>query len=272
MTAFGGARGGHGGVRRLEDLIAWDPKYKSAERFPLALIGGTLLSCAAVLVFNAVCLTGFHSPGGAAQRTWLRKWWPRSRVRAPQMDHLGHGGISAGNVEFVSLLSGARVPYAMARDGLFFRLPASCIRNFARLRERWYFKAHRRVRRRSTGTSEELIFVVCVCGVDILCAFGGGDVPFCGEFAPDLPRPYRTWGYPVLPALFVAGPIALTLNIWIERRVRSTIEWDILSGFFVYCVRGLIANPRRRSNNFWAGATESAALIAFDYITVQISA
>jgi APA family basic amino acid/polyamine antiporter len=55
------------------------------------------------------------------------------------------------------------------------------------------------------------------------------------KIAPDLPRPYRTWGYPVLPGLFVAGAIALTVNIWIERPVRSSVGLAlILSGLFFY--------------------------------------
>jgi APA family basic amino acid/polyamine antiporter len=55
------------------------------------------------------------------------------------------------------------------------------------------------------------------------------------KIAPELPRPYRTWGYPVLPALFVIGAVALTLNIWIERPVRSTIGLAmILSGLLFY--------------------------------------
>jgi len=40
---------------------------------------------------------------------------------------------------------------------------------------------------------------------------------------PDLPRPYRCWGYPGVPALFVAGALALTINIGFERPVRSSI-------------------------------------------------
>ena len=40
---------------------------------------------------------------------------------------------------------------------------------------------------------------------------------------PDLPRPYRTWGYPVVPALFVLGATALTANLWLERPLRSTV-------------------------------------------------
>jgi len=40
---------------------------------------------------------------------------------------------------------------------------------------------------------------------------------------PDLPRPYRCWGYPWVPGLFVAGALALTFNIWLERPGRSSI-------------------------------------------------
>src|SRR5207244_10322088 len=40
---------------------------------------------------------------------------------------------------------------------------------------------------------------------------------------PDLPRPYRCWGYPWVPGTFVAGALALTVNIWIDRTVRCYI-------------------------------------------------
>jgi APA family basic amino acid/polyamine antiporter len=55
------------------------------------------------------------------------------------------------------------------------------------------------------------------------------------KVAPDMKRPYRTWGYPVVPGLFVAGALALTVNIWIQRPVRSSIGLAmILSGLFFY--------------------------------------
>jgi len=40
---------------------------------------------------------------------------------------------------------------------------------------------------------------------------------------PNLTRPYRCWGYPVVPGLFVLGSLALTVNIWLERPGRSSI-------------------------------------------------
>jgi APA family basic amino acid/polyamine antiporter len=40
---------------------------------------------------------------------------------------------------------------------------------------------------------------------------------------PDLPRPYRTWGYPWTPLLFLLAALALTLNLWLDQPVRSSI-------------------------------------------------
>jgi len=52
---------------------------------------------------------------------------------------------------------------------------------------------------------------------------------------PDLPRPYRTWGYPAVPAMFVLGAVALTISIWIDRPVRSSLGLAlILSGLIFY--------------------------------------
>ena len=41
--------------------------------------------------------------------------------------------------------------------------------------------------------------------------------------APDLPRPYRTWGYPLVPLAFIAGCAALTISLWLARPLRSTL-------------------------------------------------
>ena len=38
---------------------------------------------------------------------------------------------------------------------------------------------------------------------------------------PELPRPYRTWGYPVVPALFILGCMLLVFNTLVEKPVES---------------------------------------------------
>jgi APA family basic amino acid/polyamine antiporter len=40
---------------------------------------------------------------------------------------------------------------------------------------------------------------------------------------PNLARPVRAWGYPLTPLIFLAAAIALTVNLWTVRPVRSTV-------------------------------------------------
>ena len=100
-------------------------------------------------------------------------------------------------------LAGARVVYAMARDGLFFRGAA-------------------RVHPRHRTPAAALLLHGLVAGVltltgtysDLLTMTAFSSLLFnvltvVGLFVlrhrrPDLPRPYRAWGYPVVPLLFVA--------------------------------------------------------------------
>jgi len=43
------------------------------------------------------------------------------------------------------------------------------------------------------------------------------------KLKPNVPRPYRTWGYPVVPALFVAGLSVLVVNTVVEKPAESLI-------------------------------------------------
>ena len=38
---------------------------------------------------------------------------------------------------------------------------------------------------------------------------------------PAHPRPYRAWGYPWIPAIFVLGSLAFVVNTMLERPVES---------------------------------------------------
>jgi APA family basic amino acid/polyamine antiporter len=41
---------------------------------------------------------------------------------------------------------------------------------------------------------------------------------------PDAPRPYRAWGYPVVPALFVLASLGLVASTFLQR------PWESLMG------------------------------------------
>jgi APA family basic amino acid/polyamine antiporter len=38
---------------------------------------------------------------------------------------------------------------------------------------------------------------------------------------PELPRPYKTWGYPVVPIVFIIASLGILLNTLIEKPVEA---------------------------------------------------
>jgi amino acid transporter len=218
-----------------EDLNRVGSEIQNPQKnIPVALIGGTLLVALLYLVFNAVCFYALPFAGVADSShvasdvvatfagAGAAKWITLAMV------------ISALGTLNSSLLSGARVPYAMARDGLFFRVTGIVHQKFRTPSGALVFQGALACLMALTGTFEELTSLF-VFAAWIFYALSVVAMFRLRKIAPDLPRPYRTWGYPVLPALFVAGAIALTLNIWIERPVRSTIGLAmILSGLLFY--------------------------------------
>ncbi len=64
---------------------------------------------------------------------------------------------------------------------------------------------------------------------------------------PDLPRPFRTPGYPIVPAIYLAGTGVLTAAVFYERPVVSSVSLlSIALGVPVYYAQ--ISAARRRSN------------------------
>ena len=62
---------------------------------------------------------------------------------------------------------------------------------------------------------------------------------------PDVPRPYRVWGYPIVPAVFVAASAGFVVNILIERPTESLAGLGLLAlGLPVYYWYGRTAAVR----------------------------
>jgi len=51
---------------------------------------------------------------------------------------------------------------------------------------------------------------------------------------PNLSRPYRAWGYPWTPLIFLAAAVAVTVNLWMVRPVRSSLGLAVILGPFFY--------------------------------------
>lgn len=63
---------------------------------------------------------------------------------------------------------------------------------------------------------------------------------------PDLPRPYKTWGYPLTPAVFLAANTWIMLYVLIERPRESAIGLGIIAvGGIVYYLNSRMVTARK---------------------------
>jgi len=114
------------------------------------------------------------------------------------------------------LMTGPRVYFAMARDGVFFK-------NVARLHPR-FLTPHFSILAVSLWASIlcvygsfEQLFTYVVFGLWIFFGLTVAAVFILRKKRPDLARPYRTWGYPVTPALFVAAALYISVNTLVNK-------------------------------------------------------
>jgi APA family basic amino acid/polyamine antiporter len=127
-------------------------------------------------------------------------------------------GAANGN-----LLTAPRVFFAMARDGIFFE-------RFGRIHPR-FLTPHVSILATGawaivlsfSGTFEQLADYV-VFGQWIFFGLTVAAVMVLRRTRPDLARPYRTWGYPVTPVLFVLAAVFIAGNALVNQ------FWNAMAG------------------------------------------
>ncbi|HVB34344.1 MAG TPA: amino acid permease [Patescibacteria group bacterium] len=133
-----------------------------------------------------------------------------------------------------SILSGARVDYAMARDGLFFRVARGIHPRFRTPANALIFQGCLAAVLALTGTFEDL-FSLFIFVQWIFYGLATASMMRLRRKEPGLIRPYRSWGYPVVPVIFILGAVAVTSSVLIERPLRAGLALvAILVGLFFY--------------------------------------
>jgi APA family basic amino acid/polyamine antiporter len=130
--------------------------------------------------------------------------------------------VSTLGCNAAAVIGMSRTCYAMASDGLFFKAAAAVHPRFRTPHAAIVITCAWAALLTLTGTYEQLFTWVTFASV----AFGvlGGLAIFrLRTLKPNVPRPYRTWGYPVVPALFVAGLGVLVVNTVVEKPAESLI-------------------------------------------------
>ncbi len=113
-----------------------------------------------------------------------------------------------------SVLANSRVPYAMARDGLFFRA-------LAHLSPRSNVPARAIVAQAAWGSvlalsgSYDALTDSVIFASWLFYGLSTGSLFIFRRTMPDAPRPYRALGYPVVPVIFLLVTAALLINTFV---------------------------------------------------------
>ncbi|HEX3746668.1 MAG TPA: amino acid permease [Bryobacteraceae bacterium] len=186
------------------------------KNLPLALIGGTLAVIVIYMLANAAYfrILAPHEVAGADRvaADMMRKVWQAPGANAVSIAAM----ISIFAALNGSILTGARVPYAAAREGLFFsavarvnpqyRTPGVSIGALSAWAAVLVL----------TGKYDDL-FNLVIFASWILYGMTAAAVIVLRIRRPDMARPYRTLGYPLVPLLFVAAASVLLLSTAIDR-------------------------------------------------------
>jgi len=220
-TEFVGAKGGVAGfflalVAALWAYDGWNDlnmvagEIRNPQRnIPLSLIWGVATVGALYILVNAA--VQYVMPAAAVAGSER----PASDAVALVLGRAGAGLVSAGMAVSMlvtlngSIMSGARVPFAVARDGYFFE-------GMAAVHPRFHTPS---------------VAIIVQCGLAIVLLLLGGSfrqflsLAIFAEWMfymiaastlfvyrrrePNAERPYRVWGYPVVPAVFVLASAEL---------------------------------------------------------------
>ncbi len=199
-----------------------------------SLLGGVLLVCAVYIATSVTCFFVLPFSKVAASPLVV------SEVLAQATGHNVASWLTLVMILCAlgtlnsSILTNARVDYAMARDGLFFRVVRGVHPRFRTPGRALVFQGILASLLALTGTFEDL-YSLFIFAAWIFYGLQTAAVIRLRFKEPGLQRPYRTWGYPVLPMLFIVGALALTVNLWLQRPLRSSIGLALIfAGLFFY--------------------------------------
>jgi APA family basic amino acid/polyamine antiporter len=206
------------------DLTMVAGEVRKPERsLPVALIGGLFVVGALFMATNAAIQ--YILPAAQIAASERPAVAALSVVAGPR----GAGFVAAAMALsiFVTLngtvMSGARVPYAAARDRLFFA-------QFAHIHPRFQSPSFALLVQGALSTvllfflSEfQQFFDLAVFAEWLFYMLTASTIFFYRRKYPELTRPYRVWGYPALPAVFIVCAAAVLVSSYTSNLKASLI-------------------------------------------------
>ncbi len=208
---------------------------------PRALIGGTILIMGLYLLANVAYFYALSPTEIASIST---RSSVATEVARQFLGPLAISFIAAALLSstfgtlHTSILTGARVPYAMARDGLF-------IRSLSHVSPRTHVPTGALILQAvwacilvvAFSSSFDTLTDYAIFGLWIFYGLVTAAVFILRRKLPDMDRPYRAWGYPVVPVLFLlATALLLGSTLWGAQQdfadaVTQLLHGHLLTGF-----------------------------------------
>jgi APA family basic amino acid/polyamine antiporter len=215
-TTFTGAKGGIAGfmaalVAALWAYDGWNDlnmvagEVKNPERnIPIALIAGVATVGVLYVLVNAGVQYVLPASAIAASPR------PASDAVALVLGRMGASIVSAGMAISMlvtlngTIMSGARVPFALARDGYFFSALADVHPRFHTPSVAIVLQAVLSIALLLLGGNFRQLFSLAIFAEWLFYMIAGSSIFVFRWRDPQAARPYRVFGYPLVPALFIA--------------------------------------------------------------------
>lgn len=257
-TSFAGAKGGMAGfmaalVAALWAYDGWNDLNMVSEEIqrpertiPIALIAGVGLVAVLYMGMNAGIQRAL--PATAIAHSAV----PASAASEAALGHLGISLVSIGMIVSMlatlngTVMSGGRVPFAVARDGYFFKALGEVHPKFHTPALALVIQGAVAIVLILVGGAFRELFSLAIFAEWLFYVVAASTIFVFRRREPDVARPYRTAGYPVVPALFI-GTAAVLLYYTFVSNLKDSVAGVIviLLGIPVYLA--FARNVRRKA-------------------------
>jgi APA family basic amino acid/polyamine antiporter len=246
-TDYAGALGGFGGFMTalIAALWAYDgwnmvtnvsSEIREPQRsLPIALIVGVAI--VGILYMGVNAAVQYVMPASAIAASPR----PASQAMVIAWGTIGAALVSAGMALSMlvtlngSSMTGARIPFALSRDGYFFSSLAKVHPKFRTPSNALVVQAILGALLVVLGGNFQQLFSLALYPEWVFYMLAAASVFIFRRTEPDAPRPYKTWGYPIVPALFILASSVVLFYTFKAKVINSLVATAvILAGIPVF--------------------------------------
>jgi APA family basic amino acid/polyamine antiporter len=241
-TTFLGAKGGMAGfmLALVAALWAYDGwadlnmvsgEIRNPERsIPVALIAG--MAIVAVLYIGVNAAVQYVMPAAAIAGSGV----PAAAATQIAIGHWGSLLVSAGMALSMlvtlngTIMSGGRIPFAVARDGYFFKALAEVHPRFHTPSTAIVVQAVMAIILLLGGGAFKDFFSLAIFAEWLFYTIAASTIFVFRRRQAEAPLAYRVWGYPLVPALFIVASAFLIYYTFMENWRNSLIGTLVILG------------------------------------------